>query len=149
MKVVRRYKATLYCGIDLFNRGEYFGAHEAWDGLWFRVKDKQVRRFVQGLIMTADALHLAKQRGRPSAATHLARSNPILRSGAETHPDLQLKDFIEALERLMRDQQWCSSGKVAYDLPMIKREKELIKRGKHKDDDVAVDRVACLFDDFS
>jgi len=122
MKVVSWDNSALNVGIALFNGGEYFDAHEAWDGLWFRAQDKQVRRFLQGLIMTADAFHLAKKRGRTSAVTLLARSIPLLRSGVEAHPDLQLNDFIEALERLNRDRQWCSSGEVAYDPPVINRE---------------------------
>jgi hypothetical protein len=122
MKIVSRDNSALEVGIDLFNGGEYSDAYEAWNGLWYRAQDKQVRRFIQGLIMTAGAFQLAKKGGCTSAASLLARSIPLLRSGVFAHPDLQLNDFIEALGRLSRDRQWCSSGEAAYDLPVINRE---------------------------
>ena len=41
-------------GVDLFNGGFYWEAHEAWEELWHAEKDLKVRRTLQGLIqMTA------------------------------------------------------------------------------------------------
>lgn len=39
-------------GIDLYNRGEYFEAHETWEGCWKGRWDEE-KRFVQGLIQVA------------------------------------------------------------------------------------------------
>jgi uncharacterized protein len=49
-------------GINFFNSGRYFEAHEAWEDLW-RGSQEPVRLFYQGLIQAAVGLH------------HLARGN--------------------------------------------------------------------------
>jgi predicted metal-dependent hydrolase len=47
-----RYRA----GIDLFNRGDYFEAHEVWEDLW-RDCPASERRFYQALIQAAVAVY--------------------------------------------------------------------------------------------
>ncbi len=42
-------------GIDLFNRGEFWHAHEAWETRWLRSSGRP-RQFIQGLIQVAAAL---------------------------------------------------------------------------------------------
>ena len=44
-------------GIEHFNRGEFFEAHEVWEDVWRAVDFPQEKRFVQGLIQVAVALH--------------------------------------------------------------------------------------------
>lgn len=43
-------------GAELFNAGEWWEAHEAWEGEWMRAVGDE-RRFVQALILLAAALH--------------------------------------------------------------------------------------------
>ncbi len=43
-------------GADLFNRGEYFDAHEVWEELWMDCPAAE-RRFVQALIQAAVAVY--------------------------------------------------------------------------------------------
>lgn len=43
-------------GIELFNRREFFDAHEVWEDLW-REEHGEAHAFVQGLIQFATALH--------------------------------------------------------------------------------------------
>lgn len=44
-------------GIELFNSGRYFEAHEEWEKLWLgQAKNSPPKMFVQGLIMVAGAL---------------------------------------------------------------------------------------------
>ena len=43
-------------GVELFNRGEFFDAHEAWEDLW-RDCAPADRRFYQALIQAAVAAH--------------------------------------------------------------------------------------------
>ena len=43
-------------GIDLFNRGELFLAHEAWEEIW-RSTTPEPRELFQGLVQVAAALH--------------------------------------------------------------------------------------------
>jgi uncharacterized protein len=43
-------------GVDLYNAGFFWEAHEAWEGLWRSAgRDPQQRRFLQGLIQCAAA----------------------------------------------------------------------------------------------
>lgn len=44
-------------GIEHFNNGEFFEAHEVWEDVWRAVDSPQEKRFVQGLIQVAVALH--------------------------------------------------------------------------------------------
>jgi hypothetical protein len=122
VNVVPLDKSALELGIDLFNEGKYFDAHETWEGLWFRAEDAQEKSLLQGLIMAAGAFLHAKRRECTGAAALLAKSVPLLKSGAEAHPDLLPADFIRALEQLEGDKSWCASGAGAQDMPRIRRQ---------------------------
>jgi hypothetical protein len=54
-------------GIDQFNRGEHFAAHETWEEIW-RSTTPEPRDLFQGLIQVAAALHLHGVLGRPRGA---------------------------------------------------------------------------------
>lgn len=56
-------------GLDRFNAGEPFEAHEAWEDLWLRNRSA-ARPFYQGLIQAAAAFHHLG-RGRPAPAVRL------------------------------------------------------------------------------
>lgn len=43
-------------GIDLFNRGDFYGAHDAWEEIW-RSTTPEPRGLFQGLVQVAAALH--------------------------------------------------------------------------------------------
>ncbi|HEY0591496.1 MAG TPA: DUF309 domain-containing protein [Thermoanaerobaculia bacterium] len=64
--------AILARGVDLFNRGAYWEAHEAWEELWLDA-GPELRRFVQGLIQLAAAWHHVR-RGNRRGAERLFRS---------------------------------------------------------------------------
>ncbi|AWM38474.1 hypothetical protein GobsT_33720 [Gemmata obscuriglobus] len=59
-------------GVDLFNRGAFFDAHEVWEELW-RDCPAPDRRFYQALIQAAVALHHF-DRGNHTGAARLYRS---------------------------------------------------------------------------
>lgn len=57
-------------GIELFNRGEFFEAHEAWEELW-HLSHGQQYDFIQGLIQAAVALvHYQRSNPRGMASLH-------------------------------------------------------------------------------
>lgn len=69
----RRWRDTedyLY-GIDLYNGGYWWEAHEAWEGLWQQT-DKAGRqgRFLQGIIQVS-AAHLKRHVGQPEGVRRL------------------------------------------------------------------------------
>ena len=66
-------------GVELFNRGEYWEAHEALEPLWLAAKDLD-KHFYGGLILLAAALHKTRamdsarggRRNYAKALAHLA-----------------------------------------------------------------------------
>ena len=71
-------------GIDLFNRGEFYRAHEEWEALWMRLDAGVERNVAQGLIQLAGAhLHRLKRRAHEAhklyalAARHLETAHEL------------------------------------------------------------------------
>jgi predicted metal-dependent hydrolase len=58
--------------IALFNRGEFFDAHEVWEDLWMECPAAE-RRFIQALIQAAVAIHHF-ERGNHVGAARLFKS---------------------------------------------------------------------------
>ena len=50
------YDVRYLGGVRFFNDGDFFEAHEAWEGLWLETSGPE-RRFYQGLIQAAVALY--------------------------------------------------------------------------------------------
>src|SRR3989442_38030 len=51
------YDPRYLAGVLLFNRHEFFEAHEVWEALWLSADVGTDRRFVQGLIQAAVGLY--------------------------------------------------------------------------------------------
>lgn len=51
------YDPRYLAGVVLFNRRDFFEAHEVWESLWLSADVGEDRRFVQGLIQAAVALY--------------------------------------------------------------------------------------------
>ncbi len=64
MKGVTDSTAHYHDGIQLFNDGKFWHAHEEWEEAWKATADPDLRRFYQGIIQTAAAL-VHWQRGNP------------------------------------------------------------------------------------
>lgn len=59
-------------GIDLYNHGYYWEAHEVWEGLWMHsAKDSRTRPLLQGLIQCTGAALKAKV-GQAEGCTRLS-----------------------------------------------------------------------------
>ena len=54
-------------GIQLFNAGKFWHAHEAWEQVWRRHHEES-RLFIQGLIQMAAAFHLMIEKRRLTGA---------------------------------------------------------------------------------
>lgn len=59
-------------GVALFNEGQWFDAHEAWEDLWNDLEGSD-KRFVQGLIQCAVSLEHMR-RGNPRGAVRVYES---------------------------------------------------------------------------
>lgn len=51
-----RMRQELRAGARLFNAGQWWEAHEAWETEWMRAHGQE-KQFIQGLILLAAALH--------------------------------------------------------------------------------------------
>jgi len=60
-------------GVELFNRGRFFDAHEAWEDVW-RDSTGEERRWLQGLVQIAVALHHESTGNAEGARSVLARA---------------------------------------------------------------------------
>jgi predicted metal-dependent hydrolase len=57
-------EGSLAEGLRLYEAGEFFTAHEAWESVWLRLPEPE-KTFLQGLIQVTAAFH------------HLQRDNPL------------------------------------------------------------------------
>ena len=90
---------TLYQrGIGLFNRGEFFEAHEVWEDLWHECASAD-RRFYQALIQAAVAAH-HWGRGNAAGATRLYHSGrKYMAPFRPVHLGLAVDAFWDAMAR--------------------------------------------------
>jgi hypothetical protein len=65
-------------GIELFNRGEFWESHEAWEQIWLR-HEEPARVFLQALIQLAAAYHQLQRRLYHGVVKHL--NNVALKLG--------------------------------------------------------------------
>jgi hypothetical protein len=67
-------------GLDLFNHGYYWEAHESWEGLW-RVADRDgpPRMLFKGLILLSAVGLKIRERKHAAAARHAKRAAALLR----------------------------------------------------------------------
>lgn len=83
-------------GIELFNRGEFFEAHEVWEDLWHEC-DSADRRFYQALIQAAVAAY-HWSRGNATGAKRLYHSGrKYMEPYRPTHRGLAIDDFWNAM----------------------------------------------------
>ena len=67
-------------GLDLFDHGYYWEAHEAWEGLWqVADRDGTLRTLFKGLILLSAAGVKIRERKNAAAARHAVRAAALLR----------------------------------------------------------------------
>lgn len=74
-------RAHLLEGIELFNTGKYWHAHEAWEHAWLAMPDDaggDAEIILRGLIQLAAAQHLVNERRLDGAASNLRKSREKL-----------------------------------------------------------------------
>ena len=88
-------------GVDLYNHGYLWEAHEAWEGVWIVSKhDDSQRETLQGLIQCSAAalkLRLEEPRGFAKLSTAgLARLDGVCVEESMPYLGLELRAFVEA-----------------------------------------------------
>jgi len=96
--------ADLVAGTELFNRGDYFEAHEAWEQTWYGTEGEE-SRFLKGLIQVAVALYhlesgnLKGARKVMGTALDYLKEFPSVRSGVDLdHLRTQVLPLFKELE---------------------------------------------------
>jgi predicted metal-dependent hydrolase len=88
---------------DLFNRQEFYEAHDVLEQIWLKDRQGANGNFYKGLIQLAGAfVHLQKNRLRPSAALFkLAKKN--LEKYPPVHEQLNLKTVLALINKRLDD----------------------------------------------
>ena len=86
----------LHRGIDLFNAAEFFDAHEVLEDVW-RAAPEPERKFFQGLIQVAVALHHYSRGNVIGCGSLLARAHRNLSGYPAHHAGLDVAALLRAL----------------------------------------------------
>jgi uncharacterized protein len=98
METSAAYDPRYLAGILLFNRGDYFEAHEVWEELWTDTAGPE-RRFHQGLIQAAVALcHFCNGNVRGAAKLYRT-SRDYMEKFPSPHWGLDTAAFWRQMER--------------------------------------------------
>lgn len=84
-------------GIAYFNECEFYEAHEVWEELWADYQGPS-RKFFQGLIQSAVALHHFGNGNTGGARKLLGSCQSYLESYRPTHLGLDLEKFIAQMQ---------------------------------------------------
>lgn len=95
-------------GIDLFNHGYYWEAHEAWEGLWHSCGRRgPTADFLKGLIQLAAAGVKVRQGQPQGVRNHARRAAELFQQGAaacgasqERYMGLALRELLTAAQAL-------------------------------------------------
>jgi predicted metal-dependent hydrolase len=83
-------------GVDLFNRAEFFDAHEVLEDVW-RAAPGAEKKFLQGLIQIAVALHHHTRGNLVGARSLLKRAARNLAGYPETFAGINLASLLDSL----------------------------------------------------
>ncbi len=101
-------------GLELFNRGEFFDAHEVLEDVW-RAAPAGEKKFLQGLIQVAVGLHHHSRGNREGARSLLARAHRNLSAYPARHGGIDLAALRACLE------QWVSALQQGTSVPALPR----------------------------
>ena len=91
----------LWRGVDLFNRGLYWEAHEAWEEAWVPDRHGPERGFYKGLIQVAAGCLHCTRRNRRGTVNKLRGGLTLLGPYPAGHRGLDLRRLIAEVEALL------------------------------------------------
>jgi len=114
--------AGLRRGIDLFNGGRYWDAHEAWEHAWMPDRKGPDAGFYKGLIqVAAGCLHYGR-RNRRGAVNKWRGGADYLRPYLPEHLDVSLSPLVATVDQFlveMKAREW-----PALTMPLIRVREE-------------------------
>lgn len=106
-------------GVELFNAGRYWDAHEAWEEAWMPDRKGPDAGFFKGLIQVAAGCHHYLRHNRRGAVNKWRSGAGYLRAYAATHRRVavgRLVADVDALLEAMEAEEW-----PELELPLIQR----------------------------
>jgi predicted metal-dependent hydrolase len=107
-------------GLDLFNHGYYWEAHEAWEGLWHVAGRRgTIGDFLKGLIKLAAAGVKAREGNPQGVVRHARRAEELLSKvqadcRTDTFAGLKLGALIDAAKQLQCEEAYKSIEPMPY-----------------------------------
>lgn len=96
------YDERYLAGVVLFNRGDYFDAHEVWENLWMDCPAAE-RRFYQALIQAAVALYHWGNGNRAGATRLFHSGRRYMEPFRPTYRGLDVDGFWRQMELALAD----------------------------------------------
>jgi hypothetical protein len=87
-------------GLELFNAGEWFEAHEVWEDIW-HMASGQRKRFYQGLIQCAVTLEHMRRGNPRGVVTVFASARSKFDGLPEVYMGVPVVRLLEELERMV------------------------------------------------
>ena len=90
-------------GVEFFNSGKFWEAHEAWEYIW-REREEESRIFFQGIIQAAAAFHLLFEKPRPAGArNNCAKALTILELFPVRFLGIDVHELRETLKAMLKE----------------------------------------------
>jgi len=109
----RTEDGRLEAGIDLFNKGYFFEAHDVWEEIWTEDRTNS-RKFYQGLIKVAGGFHHFQNDNLPGSVALLSAGLGHLEPYGENHGGIDLgrlrREVRVELEKVRRIGKGVSGG---------------------------------------
>jgi predicted metal-dependent hydrolase len=101
----------LQLGVDLYNAGHYWNAHEAWEEVWLE-SERPLRNFYQGLIqLTAAFVHVTRKE-HPGSVRLLDSGIEKLEAYPASYMGLDLARLVEGAKAARRQLEQLGEKRV-------------------------------------
>ena len=108
-------------GINFFNAGRYFEAHETWEDLW-RMTQGPRRLFYQGLVQAAVGLHHLRHGNLNGARAQLTKSVAKLTGYPSSFCEIENEKLVNDLRRILQEEEWRPIMIVRNQKPVVQSE---------------------------
>ena len=104
-EITNSFKDSLFTALNLFNKHEWYEAHDAFEEIWYSV-DGDERQVIQGILqVSVSQFHLSK--GNLNGATILLGEGlGRIKTRTNINLGLDLESFCRCLEDLLRKLQY-------------------------------------------
>jgi len=113
-------KRTFALGVELFNRGQFWEAHEAWEQIW-REREEESRIFFQGIIQAAAAFHLVFESPRAAGArNNCVKALTILEVFPVRFLGINVDELRENLKGILKELNRVDRSKASDELKSLR-----------------------------